>query len=297
VRESGAIAILGGMGYLGQALQSRLAQKNRTYWAIGRQNAKDISGGENRYRCFEPSLPQALQAASTVFHLASVTTPALGEKKPSLDVDNIALTLSLTEACEKAGVHHLVFASSGGTVYGELTQPATEESPARPICSYGIAKLACEQYLAHFARRSKVHVTVLRMSNVYGGNQIKKGEQGVIGYLRNQIVAGQSIRLFGDTVRDYIYIDDTINAFERVLEHSVSFRVLNISTGIGTRLSDLAKLASRLMKKETSIMIDERRPFDLDYNVLNNTFAQQVLKWRPAFSLEQGLDRYLNPPS
>ncbi len=290
----GSVALFGGLGYLGQALHGHLLRNNIDSWIIGRQNSNEAAfAADCRYRSSEPSLENAVEGASTVFHFATLTTPSIGEKKPLLDLENVKMTLSLAEACAKKHVRHLVFASSGGTVYGELKKPATESAPTHPICSYGVGKLGSELFLSHFARRSAVHVTVLRISNVYGGGQVQKGEQGVVSYLYNQIVRGETADLLGDTVRDYIYIEDVMHAFGNAISSSDPFRILNISTGVGTRLTRLATQLAQLMGKKARFIVNKRRPFDVAYNVLRNDRAQAVLNWQPTYSLREGLSIYL----
>ena len=145
-----------------------------------------------------------------------------------------------------------------------------EQHPANPKCSHAIGKLACEHYLRLFASTASANVTILRMSNPFGGSQVKKGGQGVISFLANQIARDQPVSLFGNTVRDYVYIDDVANAFLKAIEHPAGFRIYNISTGVGTTLVELAKLVARRLGKTGRAKVGGMRPFDLHYNVLKN---------------------------
>jgi UDP-glucose 4-epimerase len=226
-------------------------------------------------------------------HLATVTTPAIGAIDPNLDVENIRFTLSLLNACSKEKVRHLIYVSSGGTVYGESSVPLDELHPTNPLCSYAIAKLACENYLRIFASTTSTMVTILRVSNLYGGCQIKKGAQGVISYLATQIAQNQEVSLYGNTVRDYVYIKDVVNAFSLAIEYPEKFEIYNISTGLGTGLVDLAKSVARLSNRDAQLTIGERRPYDLAYNVLKNEKAKLRLGWAPRYELESGLKEYL----
>lgn len=245
------------------------------------------------YRSSIPSPHAAVLGASTVVHLASVTTPATSVAQPGLEDENIGFTLALLDACAKAGVAHLIYASSGGTVYGETSKPIDELHPIRPMCPYAAAKAACEEHLRAFALASPIKVTVLRMGNAYGGGQIKKGDQGVVSYLARQIAAEREIPLYGNTVRDYVYIKDVVGAFAAALTGPGKFEVYNISTGVGTQLVELAQLVARLLNKEARLAVGAPRPFDLAYNVLKNDKAQAMLGWSPSYSLEDGLAEYL----
>lgn len=294
VEMYGSVAIVGGRGYLGQALYDHLAGQGNHCWIVGRQSAAEIGQiASSQYRSSSPNLENAISGASTVVHLATVTTPAIGAIDPNLDLENIKFTLSLLNACSKEKVRHLIFASSGGTVYGESSAPVDEQYPTNPMCSYAIAKVACENYLCMFASASSTMVSILRMSNPYGGRQITKGGQGVINYLATQIAANQEISLFGDTVRDYVYIEDVVSAFSLAIEHPGKFEIYNISTGVGTFLVDLAQIVARILNKDARLVVGELRPYDLNCNVLKNEKAKSMLGWSPKYQLEDGLKEYL----
>ena len=198
------------------------------------------------------------------------------------------------QACAQEQVRHLVFASSGGTVYGEATSPLDETQPVNPLCSYAIAKVACENYLRLWTATMPVMVTVLRISNSYGGCQVKKGGQGVVSYLAGQIAARQPVTLFGNTVRDYVYIRDVVQALVSAIQHPRRFEVYNISTGVGTSLVDLTQTMGRMMGVEVDLSIGELRPYDLRYNVLINEKAKSMLGWMPQYDLAAGLREYLD---
>lgn len=288
------VAIVGGRGYLGQALYGHLTERNIQCWVVGRQSATEVGQiSASHYRSSIPSLGKSISGASTVVHVATVTTPAIGAENPQLDVENIRFTLSLLNACSNEKVNHLIYASSGGTVYGETNAPVDEQHPTNPQCSYAIAKTACEHYLRLFASTSPTMVTILRIGNLFGGCQIKKGGQGVVSYLATQIFRNQEVVLSGNTVRDYIYIDDVAGAFYAAMKHPRKFDIYNISTGVGTYLVDLSKIVARLLKKEAGLVVGGLRPYDLTYNVLRNEKAKSVLGWYPRRTLEDGLAEYL----
>jgi len=153
--------------------------------------------------------------------------------------------------------------------------------------------VACENYLRVFASTSTTMVTILRISNAYGGHQIKKGGQGVIGYLATKIAMNQDVLLFGNTVRDYVHIDDVVGAFLLAIEYLRKFETYNISTGVGTYLVDLAHIIANILHKDVRLLVGEPRPFDLKYNVPKNGKAKSLLGWTPRYGLEDGLKEYL----
>lgn len=288
------VAIVGGRGYLGQALYDHLAGQGIHCWIVGRQSEIEIgTTASAEYRSSSPSLEKSISGATTVVHLATVTTPAIGAADPNLDVENIKFTLALLNACSRERVRHLIYVSSGGTVYGVISTPVDEHHPTNPMNSYAIAKVASENYLRAFASTAATMVTILRVSNPYGGHQIKKGGQGVIGYLATQIAKNQEILLFGNTVRDYIYIEDFVSAVSLAIEYPRQFELYNISTGVGTFLVDLAQIVARILNKDARLILGGLRPFDLNYNVLKNEKAKSMLGWSPRYELEHGLSEYL----
>ncbi len=288
------VAIVGGRGYLGQALFDYLAERDIPCWIVGRQSVVEASQMDaSQYRSSTPNLEKSISGATTVVHTATVTTPAISAEDPILDVENISFTLRLLKACLREQVKHLIYVSSGGTVYGENHEPVDERHPTDPKCSYAIAKVACEHYLRLFASTSSTKVSILRISNPFGGRQVKKGGQGGISYLATQIAKNQESLLFGNTVRDYVYIDDVASAFYLAMEHPRTFEIYNISTGVGTCLVDLAHIIGRILSKTPRLRVGERRPYDLGYNVLKNEKAKSMLGWTPTYELEKGLKEYL----
>lgn len=282
------IAVIGGAGYLGSHVCKNLEMESIPFWVVGRS---DVYSGVYDYRHTAHSLCDALEGAKTVFHLASRTTPATGEKDPSLDIENIRFTMDLINASKKVGAKRIVYSSSGGTIYGNTDgKIATEETIPYPSCSYAIAKLASENYLRLASKDGELSTVILRISNLYGGVQQVKGDQGVIGYLLKNITSTDNVYLFGNTIRDYIYIEDVCRAFLLAafskIEHC---DVINISSGSGTSLSELVDLISNILGKELDFIQRSRRPFDLEYNVLSNHKAKTVLGWAPLVSLKKGL--------
>lgn len=111
--------------------------------------------------------------------------------------------------------------------------------------------------------------------------------------MATQIAKKQEVLLFGNTVRDYVYIDDVINAFHLAMDHSREFEIYNISTGVGTYLVDLAQIIACILNTEARLVVGGLRPYDLNYNVLKNEKAKSMLGWTPRYELKDGLKEYL----
>lgn len=290
------VAIVGGRGYLGRHLSKHLHDLGLPAWVVGRQPSGAHEADLLPYRSSVPDLEASVAGAGTVIHLATLTTPASGDANPSLDLDNIRFTLELIEACVRKGVRHLIFVSSGGTVYGDTGgQPATEAMPARPISSYAIAKRTSEEYLEVAAARGRLAVTILRLTNPYGGSQVTKGDQGVVSALINRMRAGQEIVLLGNTVRDFLWIDDVMSAFALAIASPPTdgARTLNISSGKPTTLVELVEELARLGGFDARYRVGVPRPFDLAYSVLDPRVAFEVLGWRAKVAFDLGLRRCL----
>lgn len=289
----GPVAIVGGRGYLGAHLGAQLLATHIPFWIVGRQPASLPTPLGTEYRSAVPSLAAAVAGARVVVHLATLTTPSLGEKNPLLEIENLRFAAELIAACRQERVRRVVFGSSGGTIYGETAaRPAVETDAARPSCAHAVTKLAIEHHLRLAAEAGEFAATSLRLTNVYGGSQTVKGEQGVVSYLLNQLAADREISLWGDTVRDYLHVADASAAFACAIRDShAGFGVYNISSGTGTSLTALVRELVALMDRVPKIRMLDRRPFDLARNVLANESARAHLHWAPTLSFSDGLRR------
>ena len=238
-------------------------------------------------------LDAALREIDFVFHLVGTTLPADSNSRPSFDLQsNVIGTVGLLEACVRHRVTRLVFASSGGTVYGEPGKiPIPEDHPTDPLCSYGISKLTIEKYLQLFHRLYGLDYTVLRIANPYGRYQKSSSGQGIITALLAKIREGQTITIWGDgsVVRDYIYIDDVCSAFVKALTHTSAHRIFNIGTGIGTSIADLLVKIARVTGMEPKTEYSAGRSVDVSTNVLDPARANQYLGWCAQTDCDTGL--------
>ena len=167
---------------------------------------------------------------------------------PRFDADvNILGTLNLLEACVVAGLRQVIFASTGGAIYGEQDYfPADEGHPTRPVSPYGVSKLACEGYLYYYHVQHGLDVTCLRYANVYGERQNPHGEAGVVAIFLNKLLRGEHPVINGDGLqtRDYVHVSDVSQANLLALGTS-GFEIINVGTGWETSVVDLANLIAR----------------------------------------------------
>lgn len=294
-------AVLGGSGFLGQALCSRLVSSGHAVRSVSRSGRPNGASGSWHSDVEWVAAPvgsdaalRALEGAEVVYHLASSTLPSTSNLDMSFDLEsNTVATLRMLDAA-KASIGRLVFVSSGGTVYGIPRQnPIPEDHPTNPICSYGIHKLAIEKYLYLFQKMYGLKSVVLRVSNIYGEEQDVAKPLGAIAHFTSHALLGEPIEIWGDgtTIRDYVHVNDVVEALLAAAAYSGDERVFNIGSGIGTSLNELVDLIRQHSPSPVRVQYKPRRPFDVAENVLDVTLASRELHWRPAVSVQAGLQR------
>lgn len=211
---------------------------------------------------------------------------------------NVVGLLNLLEGARAGGVQRVVFASSGGTVYGEGDRlPFSEPDQKLPTSPYGTAKLASEYYLATFSQLYGIEAAVLRYSNVYGPRQNPHGEAGVIAIFSKRIAAGEPITIFGDgkQTRDMVYALDVAEANVRAATAtlprltSLDARAWNIGTGVETTVNQLAELLAQGAGKQANIVRAPARAGEILRSALATDKAARELNWRPRTPLAEGL--------
>ncbi len=203
---------------------------------------------------------------------------------------NIIGSINLLRLAAKYHIKRFIFASSGGVVYGEpVSYPISEDFPYNPLSPYGISKMAVEQYILNFAPLYNFDYVIFRYSNVYGPRQIAKSEAGVISIFINQILNGEKCDIFGDgkQMRDYVYVDDVIQA--NILALKCQSDILNIGTGIATSVNELIEILSEVTADDVVYEHTDPRPGEVFKNVLDNSKAQKRIGWRPQTKLKQGI--------
>ncbi|HXG00087.1 MAG TPA: NAD-dependent epimerase/dehydratase family protein [Bacteroidota bacterium] len=206
---------------------------------------------------------------------------------------NILGALSLLEACVKTGVRRVLFASSGGAIYGEQDVfPADETHPTRPVSPYGVAKLATEQYLFYYKHVHGVDFVSLRYANVYGPRQNPEGEAGVVAIFTTRMLRGQQPIINGDgkQTRDFVYVGDVVRANVLALKCEGS-EVFNIGTGVETNVNQLFAY----LRTATGSSCEEKhgpaKKGEQLRSVLSFARISGMLGWKPEVTIEDGLRR------
>jgi UDP-glucose 4-epimerase len=224
-------------------------------------------------------------------HAAQIKVKASMED-PYFDVKvNVLGSVLLLDLCRRAGVKKVLFASSGGAMYGEADKGAlTEDTRPRPFSVYGASKVSVENYLDVFFQNFGLEYTVLRYANVYGPRQDALGEGGVVAIFTHCMLHGGDFVIFGDgyNVRDYVYVKDVARANLLALEYPKN-DAFNIGTGVETTTNQLFETLASLTGHKKPPTRTVARLGDLQKSYLDNSKAKKLLKWEPKYDLKAGL--------
>jgi UDP-glucose 4-epimerase len=234
--------------------------------------------------------PLDFESAEVCFHLGAQVDVRFAVERPEHDAQvNVLGTVNVLEAARAHGTQ-VVFASTGGAIYGECDGPVAEHAPRQPLSPYGVSKLAGEEYLAAYNRLYGTSHVSLRYANVYGPRQDPRGEAGVVSIFLGRLAAGDRPRIFGDgsQTRDYVYVGDVARA---TLAAAGKGGVFNVGTGIETSVLELYEQCRRVAGSELEAEQADARLGELQRSVLDATRAERELGWRPEVDLEEGLRR------
>lgn len=292
----GHFLLLGGGGFIGRALARRLAELGQQVTVVAR-NAPPHALSGVIWRRGDLSdatlLGEVLPNCHAVIHLATTSTPGTYSREPLREgEENLRPLLQLMQALDSCPTIPLVYLSSGGAIYGNPeTLPVTEEYDKAPLSYHAAGKAAAEHFLGVFARQGH-KVTILRPSNAYGPGQPFKAGFGVIRTLMEHLQRGTSMEIWGDgeTVRDYLYIDDLVEACLKALHHPAS-GTYNVGSGEGHTLNELCRLAERISGRQLSLHHRPSRGGDVKAVVLDISHIRHEMGWVPQVNLEEGLRR------
>ena len=206
---------------------------------------------------------------------------------------NILGFINLLEACKNSGVKKVIFASSGGAVYGEQDVfPAAEDHPTRPASPYGVSKRAGELYLSYYQQAFGLPHIALRYANVYGPRQSAKGEAGVVAIFLSLLLTGKTPVINGDggQTRDYVYVGDVVAANVAALASSF-VGPINIGTGVETDVVSIFRHLRRAVGSQVEAQHGPAKPGEQRRSCLDTQRASEILGWRPRTALATGLKR------
>jgi UDP-glucose 4-epimerase len=297
------ILLTGGAGFIGSHIAERLLARGHEVAVVD-----DLSSGKRenvpeeaelyvrdiRSGCadvFQEFRPQAL------CHQAAQMDVRRSVREPDFDADvNVLGTVRLLQNCLRCGVEKVIFASTGGAVYGEQKEfPAPEDHPQYPVSPYGVSKLAGERYLHFYGVQYGISYVALRYSNVYGPRQDPHGEAGVVAIFSGNLATGKvsTINGSGEQTRDYVYVGDVARANVLALEGEAPNGAYNVGTGIETSVNELYDRMRRLSGKQGLPHRGPQPPGEQERSCVDPTRAARALNWWPEVDLDTGLKETL----
>jgi len=295
------VLVLGGNGFIGSHVVDQLlagGHRVRVFDRSPEHYREPLKQVEYRLGRFDDifQVAEALQGMDAVCHLISTTVPGTSNLDPVADVqNNLVNTLSLLEQMWKKGLRRILYLSSGGTVYGNPeSSPVCEDHPLKPISSYGIVKVAIENYLYMYQQLYGLQPVVLRPSNPYGPRQGHAGVQGLIGTLLVRAMACETLEIWGDgsIVRDYMHVGDLARLCVSALE-SNSCGVFNAGSGEGHSINQIIAMIRDMTGGTSEVRYKAARAFDVQEVVLDISRATAQFGWQPSVSLRDGIRDHL----
>jgi UDP-glucose 4-epimerase len=298
--------VTGGAGFIGSTLVDRLLAEDHEVDVVddlstgGLHNLAEARAASDRRFTFHnldirnPGLVDVMarRQPEVVFHLAAQAAVKVSVEEPSRDADiNVLGSLNVLEGARRAGTRKIVYAASGGTLYGEPEDiPVKESAAQRPLSPYGVSKKAVIDYLVAYRELYDLEFTALALANVFGPRQDPHGEAGVVAIWSERLVAGDPCIVNGDGshTRDYVYVDDVVDGFARAADKG-SGLVLNIGTGLETSNLTLYKTMAAAAGGPAEPTFGPNRPGDVLRSAIDPGRAELHLGWKPWTSLADGV--------
>jgi UDP-glucose 4-epimerase len=295
------ILVTGGAGFIGSHVAERYLANSWEVTVVddlssGRRDSvpADAAFYELDIRDAEFGEIVAAERPDVISHHAAQMDVRVSTTQPAFDADvNIVGSIKVVEAALAAGVKKFIFASTGGAVYGEPDAiPVNEETPARPISQYGCSKLAVERYLYLYNVQRGLNYVALRYPNVYGPRQDPHGEAGVTAIFALKMFDGEPCTIYGDGTesRDYVYIDDVVNAHALAADSDFN-GILCVGSGKETTVPQIFEGLSALTGNDVGPRREPLRPGEIHRICISGAKAKEVLGWEPKVPFEEGLAR------
>lgn len=291
------ILVLGGNGFIGSHIVDALLMAGHEVTVydrgpeVWRKPILDVNYHTGNFSDSE-KLANALVGIDAVVHLISTSVPSVSNLDPIADVEgNLINTIKLLQLMRASNVNRIIYLSSGGTVYGRPTVSSVPETHSlNPICSYGVVKVAIENYLGVFSELYGLEALIIRPSNVYGPRQSLIKAQGAIPVFLRKILNRQTLQIWGDgTVkRDFLYVSDLARLCQMAFETNKT-GIFNAGSGYALSLNEVIHLIEVETKLMAQVEYQESRSFDVKEIALDISKAKAMFDWHPTTSISDGI--------
>jgi len=293
--ESMKLLVTGGAGFIGSHIAEHALASGHEVAVLDNLSTgrkENLPRGARLYEADLRDREATLQVLrdfkpAVVSHQAAQASVSVSVRDPALDVQiNVLGAIHLLDACSSEAIELVVFASTGGAIYGEVPEPdlASESTSLAPYSPYAISKLTVEKLLEFYLGERGLEYRVLRYANIYGPRQDAFGEAGVVAIFAERMLAGQSVQInarreLGDAgcIRDYTFVGDVARANLEAAAGRLASRVMNVGTGIGSSTRELASEIQRALGVQREFRAGPHRAGDLERSVLDPTLCHQVL--------------------
>jgi UDP-glucose 4-epimerase len=300
-RSKGTVCVTGGAGFIGSHVAEAFLAQGRRVLIID-----NLSGGRREnvpqgaelhvldIRSKEAAELVRESGVEILVHHAAQMDVRRSVEDPIFDADvNILGSLNMAEAARRGGVRQILFASTGGAIYGEQDYfPADEKHPARPVSPYGISKRSFELYLFYYSVTYGLDATCLRYANVYGERQNPHGEAGVVAIFLNRLLAGEAPTINGEGLqtRDYVHVSDVVRANVAAAGRP-GYHIYNVGTGVETSVVDLYKEIARSLGSDLQARHGPAKQGEQQRSVVDGGLGRRELGLPRSIPLSEGLAR------
>jgi UDP-glucose 4-epimerase len=296
------VLVTGGAGFIGSHVADKLIHNGYNVVIIDNLSAGKVDNVNKKAKFYNVDIRSSevervfeKEKPGFVCHLAAQKDVRVSVNDPALDAQiNILGTINILENCRKFSVKKIVFASTGGAIYGEQEVfPAPETHPARPISPYGITKLVAEHYMYYYHVVHGLDYISLRYANVYGPRQDPDGEAGVVAIFIRKMLSGDVPTIFGsgEQTRDFVYVEDVAEANILSLKYEGNSHIFNIGTGVETSINQLYSHLASILEPSQDVRYGEPKEGEQLRSVIDSSRAFRDFNWQPLTPLRDGLQK------
>lgn len=300
--EKKKVLVTGGAGFIGSHITDNLVENGYAVTVIDNLSTGKENNLNKKAKFYKSDIKHSqlesifqTEQPDYVCHQAAQVDVRRSVADPIFDADiNVIGTINILQNCIKYKVKKIVFASSGGAVYGEQEIfPAPETHPLKPISPYGITKLVAEHYLYYYRMVHGLNYVALRYANVYGPRQDPFGEAGVVAIFIQKMLNGEQPVINGDggQTRDFVYVGDVARANIKALQEDIPTGPINIGTGIETSIIEIFEFLRSIISPSVKKQFGPPKLGEQRRSVVDVSKAKEILKWEPQVSISEGLKK------